>query len=70
MAKKLKWVFRVELAVDPIWVADGFRPTARQVEELFTDHWLDFAYEHEFKARAVVISKPTAKEIRMAGEEA
>lgn len=67
MAKKtFKWKFEVELSVDEIWVADGFNPTPEMVAELFSDNWLDYATEDEFKVKAKVIAKPDAKLVRKA----
>jgi hypothetical protein len=54
-----KW--KVEIAVHPRWVADGFNLTEERLDSIL-ERVFDHAYEHEFEGR--VLKAPDPEQIR------
>jgi hypothetical protein len=63
--KKFKWKLEITLEVADTWVEDGFDAKERldDIQESI-EHLIPYAYAHEFKVKARVISAPDNKKIR------
>jgi len=64
---KRKFVVQVTMTVDDLWIEDGFdlnsRESIKDFQE-FIQRRIPYAYSHEFKVKAKLISGPDKKTVR------
>jgi hypothetical protein len=57
--KKFKWILEVE--IDEIWVAYGYKATAENIKDAIMSHSLCYAYNQEVKVKQ--LSKPDKRSV-------
>jgi len=66
---KRKFVLQVEMTVDDSWISDGFNLHGEHMENTkeFIRGLLPYAYSHEFKVKAKLISGPDKSILKKLG---
>ena len=66
MSQRFKWAFEVKLDIAEMWVADGFNPTADQMEEIIRNAILQYAYSEEKNVSVKILKRANQRAVAKA----
>lgn len=59
----------VTIKVHETWIVDGYAATPERIEKIIRENDLTYAYDHEYRVKAKMLSGPTKKELKEIGNK-